>query len=198
MSRWKPAGEGYVMAIAMRGNMRFTAARKGGAGHIALQRKLDEVSESLFDMIVVKEIGPATALASRMLGDYATAADVVFMALDRAREEFALYNGAESPREWVLRYVAEEAVRRSAVQEPRRDCEASSRADVRAALHCLGPEPRLAVILKDVLGMTDETAAHISGVDAGSLRSRVAAAREWLSRHLTVGHGGPAADGALG
>lgn len=165
---------------------------------VEMERNLDQVSESLFDTIIVNEVGAATALANRMLGDYAMAADVVYAALDRAREEFDSYDGTESPRSWVLRYVANEAVRRSTMQEQRRECESVSQTDARAALQCLQPEGRLAVILTDVLGMTDETAADISGVDAGSLRGRVDAARDWLATHLSLSHRGPAIDGAMG
>lgn len=185
-------------AVVDRGLGSPASAVESAKKHLAIERNLDSVSDSLFDTIVVNEVGPATALANRMLGDYAAAADAVYVALDRAREEFGIYDGSESPRSWVLRFVAEEAVRRSTMQEPRRPCEDISQTDARAVLQCLGPEPRLAVILTDILGMTDETAAEISGVDERSLRDRVRTAREWLSRHLAIGHSGPAIGGAFG
>ena len=66
------------------------------------------------------------------------------------------------------------------------NCEDAPQADTEAALHCLGPEGRLAVILTDVLGMTDESAARISRVDLGTVRQRAAVARSWIARHLSL------------
>ena len=79
-----------------------------------VERALNEVTASLFHTIVKNEIGAAVTLATQMLGDSVAAADVVQLALSKARSEFDSYDGSDSPRAWVLGYVAAEAMRRSA------------------------------------------------------------------------------------
>ncbi len=162
------------------------AAVKRAQNMLKIERNLGKVSDSLFDTIVVNEVGPATALAARMLGDYRTATEAVHEAFERARSEFSSYDGSDSPRSWVLGYVAEEAVKRSSMQTASPRCEDDSQSDTEAALHCLRPERRLVVILTDVLGMTDEAAAHIARVDLGTVRQRAASARSWIARHLNM------------
>lgn len=176
-----------------------TAAVERARNMLEIERTLGKVSDSLFDTIVVNEVGPATALAARMLGDYRVATEVVHQAFERARSEFSSYDGSEKPRSWVLGYVAEEAVKRSSMQTSSPRCDEPSQSDTEAALHCLRPERRLAVILTDVLGMTDEAAARISRVDLRTVRHRAATARTWIARHLNMPERhGPATDGALG
>lgn len=182
-----------------------SAAVERARNMLEIERSLGKVSDSLFDTIVVNEVGPATSLAARMLGDFRMATEVVHSAFERARSEFGSYDGSENPRSWVLGYVAEEAVKRSVEEygqttSPR--CEGSSQpetSDTEAALHCLRPERRLAVILTDVLGMTDEAAARISRVDLTTVRHRAATARSWIARHLNMPErNGHAPDGAMG
>lgn len=151
-----------------------------------IERSLGHISDSLFDAIVANEIGPATSLAVRMLGDFATASEVVRSAFERAKSEFSTYDGSDSPQSWVFRYVAEEAVSRSSAQQVSPSCEDATRTDTESALRCLKPERRLAVILTDVLGMTDEAAASICRVDLSTIRRRAAAARWWIARHLSM------------
>lgn len=136
------------------------------------ERNVRQIADSLFDTIVVKEIGPATLLANRMLGDYATAADAVYVALDRAHAEFDSYDGIESPRTWVLRYVAEETLLRSAAQQAG-DRYGAGAKDALNPTTCLRPRHRLAVVLTDSLGMTEEAAATVAGVDVDVLRKRL-------------------------
>lgn len=182
------------------------AAVERARNMLEIEQTLATVSESLFDTIVANEVEPATALAARMLGDYREAAGTVHTAFERARDEFGAYDGTESPRSWVFGYVAAEAVRRSNMgfgrtrQNGPNGCEDASQPDTEAALHCLGAERRLAVILTDVLGMSDEAAAAISGVDLGTVRHRAATARSWIAHHLGRSeHNGQAtADGAPG
>ncbi len=166
---------------------------------LKIERNLGKVSDSLFDTIVANEVGAATALAARMLGDYRAATAVVHEAFKTARSEFSTYDGSESPRSWVLGYVAEEAVKRSSMQASSPRCDDQSQPDTEAALHCLRPERRLAVILTDVLGMTDEAAAGIARVDLRTVRRRASLARSWIARHLGMpDRHGPAPDGAMG
>lgn len=176
-----------------------SAAVERARNMLDIERTLGKVSDSLFDTVVANEVGPATALAARMVGDYRTATEVVHEAFERARTEFSSYDGAESPRSWILGYVAEEAVKRSSMQTLSLQCKDNSQSDTEAALHCLRPERRLAVILTDVLGMTDEAAARISRVDLGTVRQRAATARSWIARHLNMQEPHRnAADGAMG
>lgn len=175
------------------------AAVQRARNMLQIERTFGKVSDSLFDTIVVNEVGPATALAARMLGDYRIATEVVHDAFERARSEFSSYDGSDSPRSWVLAYVAEEAVKKSAQRTVSPRCEDDSQTDTEAALHCLRPERRLAVILTDVLGMTDEAAARIARVDLRTVRQRAAFARSWIARHLSMpDRHGMASDGAHG
>ena len=90
------------------------------------ERDLKQAADSLFETIVQNETGAATALATRMLGDYGNAADTVFVALENARRAFGEYDGVSSPREWLLGYVAEEAVLRSTMQTSTAGCDDES------------------------------------------------------------------------
>lgn len=81
---------------------------------VDVERAINEVTASLFQTIVKNEIGDAVTLATQMLGDSVAAAEVVQLAFDKARSEFDSYDGGDSPRAWVLSYVAAEAIRRSA------------------------------------------------------------------------------------
>lgn len=152
-----------------------------------IEENLGKVSDSLFDTIVANEVAPATALASRMLGDYRSATEAVHAAFQNARAEFSDYDGSENPRSWILGFVAEEAMSRSARESQHTGatgCENRDQEDTEAALNCLAPEGRLAVILTDVLGMTEEAAARISRVDLSTVRHRAASARTWIAQHL--------------
>jgi DNA-directed RNA polymerase specialized sigma24 family protein len=155
-------------------------AVKHARQRLDMERSLEQVSESLFDTIVKNEIGAATVLATRMLGNYEKAADTVFVALENARSEFGEYDGSSSPREWVLGYVAEEAVRRSTMQTSPARCDSESQHKTGETLQSLGPDRRLAVILTDVVGMTDEAAARISGIKLSTLRHSASVAQAWL------------------
>ncbi len=178
------------------------AAVERARNMLDIERTLDQVSDSLFDAIVANEVGPATSLAIRMLGDYPTATAVVHSAFERARSEFSSYDGSDSPRSWIFGYVAEEAVNRSTQDFGRASspgCEDATQSDTESALHCLKPERRLAVILTDVLGMTDEAAAKICRVDLTTIRQQAATARSWIARHLSMPERhAPGTDGAMG
>ncbi len=154
---------------------------------LRIERNLGKVSDSLFDTIVANEIGPATSLATKMLGDYRLATDAVHAAFEKARSEFSNYDGSENPRSWVLGFVAEEAITRSAHLEGHeiaKDCDKLDQQDTEAALHCLAPERRLAVVLTDVIGLTEEAAARVSRVDLNTIRQRASSARTWIAEHL--------------
>lgn len=77
-----------------------------------IEQALNQVTESLFDTIVANELDAATTLATQMLYDERAVADVVRTALERARADFDSYDGSDSPRSWVLGYVAAEAMKR--------------------------------------------------------------------------------------
>ena len=153
---------------------------------LELEQALTRASDSFFDTIVVNEIAPAFALALRMLKNYSEASDAVHVALERARANFSDFDGAEPPRSWLLGYVADEAVHRSARQGPQPGCDDHLQQSTESALHCLAPRHRLAVILTDVLGMTDGDAASVARVDMGTVRRQASSARVWLARHLAV------------
>lgn len=163
------------------------AAVERAKNMLKVERNLEKVSDSLFDTIVANEVGPATSLAARMLGDYRTATEAVHVAFEKARAEFGAYDGSDSPRAWVLSFVSDEAMRRSAENSQHAsaaDCDNPQQNDTEAALECLAPERRLAVVLTDVLGLTDEVAARISRVDLTTIRHRAASARSWIARHI--------------
>jgi hypothetical protein len=116
-----PGTQGTQDAMVMHGSRHATevhftsstAAVERAQFMLKIERTLGQVSGSLFDTIVANEVGQATSLATRMLGDYRSATETVQTAFERARAEFSSYDGAESPRSWILGYVADEAVRRS-------------------------------------------------------------------------------------
>jgi hypothetical protein len=80
----------------------------------------------MFETIVHNEIGAATVLATSLLSDPVDAADTVFVGLENARESFSEYDASNSMREWLLGYVAEEAVLRSTMQTSTAHCDDES------------------------------------------------------------------------
>ena len=162
---------------------------------LRVQRNLTRVSDSLFDTIEINEVGPATVLAYRMINNHASSFEAVRVAFERARADFAMYDGVESPRTWALSYVAEEAVKRSTMQSSSPGSTGPQRPGAEAILQRLEPERRLAVILIDVLGLTDEAAARVARTDTQALLQQVASARSELGDLWPTAHAGGSASG---
>jgi RNA polymerase sigma-70 factor (ECF subfamily) len=129
----------------------------------------------------------------RYLGDDAAADDLTQETYARALAALPRYRGESPVRTWLLsiaRRVAADDVRRSRRQRrpgppppPTAPDPVEARALAELVLR-LGPDRRAAFVLTQVLGLTYAEAAAACEVPVGTIRSRVARARESLVEQL--------------
>ncbi len=143
----------------------------------AREGSVERMSEDLFNVLVANELQRAHTLASRMFDDYRAAAATVHTAFSRARRQFSSYDGNISPMVWMLRHVADELQVKSLF---RNQTFPLTSGDAGRALATLPAGRRLAVILRDVLGLAQSDAAAIARIDETTLRRRIHAGRSQL------------------
>jgi len=132
------------------------------------------------------------------LGSPMIADDLTQDTYARAFESLHRFVGRSSARTWLLsiaRRVCADAVRASvrsrAVVAPVSERVGSDVADsvaVRALVAELEPERREAFVLTQVLGLSYAEAADVCSCPVGTIRSRVARARDQLVGHLDAGN----------
>jgi len=121
--------------------------------------------------------------------------DLVQETYARALRALPRFEGRTSGRVWLLaiaRRVCADAVRgaqRRRALEARwrregRPADASETVTIELLLDALAPERREAFVLTQVVGLPYATAAEVCGVPIGTIRSRVARAREELQASL--------------
>jgi RNA polymerase sigma-70 factor, ECF subfamily len=156
----------------------------------------DPVALSTFVRTTWSEVARlVTAVAGRDLAEDATQ-DAYF----RAIKALPSYRGESSARTWLLsiaRRAAIDAVRATA-RRRRLTGRLTARADVRVTvdiglddmtlteqlLRCLEPDRRTAFALTQLMGLSYTEAAVVCGCPVGTIRSRVARARDDLVRRL--------------
>jgi RNA polymerase sigma-70 factor (ECF subfamily) len=125
----------------------------------------------------------------RHLGGEADADDLTQEAYARALRALPRFRGESSARTWLLviaRRTVADAIRRSTRARRRVTDRAESVPDhagavaLDARLRELDPDRRAAFVLTQLLGLPYAEAAEVCGVPVGTIRSRVARAREQL------------------
>ncbi len=147
--------------------------------------------------------GPAVhRMLARVLGNWADAEDVAQEALLRAWRGLSGYRGAARFSTWLYRIALNEANRRLArearspalpledeVVDPRAGPpavveSAELEAQLERCLAELPPQYRVAVVLRDVEGLTNAEAAEALGLDVRNFKSRLHRGRMVLRRRL--------------
>lgn len=135
---------------------------------------------------------PAVQSLCRHLGDPDTADDLVQETYARMMRAFPNFRGDGSSRSWLLRIARNTCADATRVRKRRRtrdsfaelpdvaDGPASGWTEVTSVLQALSPERRQAFVLTQILDLPYQDAAEILDCPIGTVRSRVARAREDL------------------
>lgn len=142
------------------------------------------------------------------LGDRDDADDLTQETFLRAINALPSFRRESSARTWLLsiaRFTCADAVRRSvrqrrlvdrlATRRIEAEPDPSGRADLESSIATLTDDRRAAFVLTQILGMSYAEAAQICDCPVGTIRSRVARAREDLVEMVTGGEAGtPSSD----
>jgi len=133
------------------------------------------------------------------LSDRDRADDLTQETFLRAMTALRSYRGESSARTWLLsiaRHTVLDSYRRSARQRrltdrlmqrrPTEQADHAGRTELEALVEALAEDRRTAFVLTQVLGLGYAEAAEVCGCPVGTIRSRVARAREDLSGALTA------------
>lgn len=135
---------------------------------------------------------PAVQSLCRHLGDPDTADDLVQETYARMMRSLPGFRGDGSARSWLLRIARNTCADATRVRRRRRtrdafaevpdiaDGPASGWSEVTSVLRSLSPERQQAFVLTQILDLSYQDAAEILEVPIGTVRSRVARAREDL------------------
>ncbi len=135
------------------------------------------------------------ALAYRMLADRHAMDDALQDAYLRAFRSIGKFRGGSVISTWLYRIVYTSCIdhlrRRRPLEEltdaPSLDNEVDQSIDLARALEKLKPEHRAVVMLIDAQGFTYEEVARITGVPAGTVKSRLSRAHRILRESLGGG-----------
>ncbi|HET9444569.1 MAG TPA: RNA polymerase sigma factor, partial [Acidimicrobiales bacterium] len=166
------------------------------------------------DALLRRHVDRLHALCRRLLANEADAADATQEALMAVVRGLSGFDGRSAFSTWAYRVTTnaclDELRRRRRRPDPVAEDDlhggvragagppgdpldqALDRADLDAALRCLAPEFRAAVVLRDLLGLDYAAIAEILDVPPGTVRSRIARGRSALAATLTAGGAGPA------
>lgn len=141
---------------------------------------------------LTRETLPAVQSLCRHLGDPDTAEDLVQETYVRMMRSLPNFRGDGSARSWLLRIARNTCADATRVRRRRRTRDsfaeipdvaaapASGWSEVTSVLGALSPERRQAFVLTQVLDLPYQEAAEVLEVPIGTVRSRVARAREDL------------------
>ncbi len=135
------------------------------------------------------------ALAYRMLADRHAMDDALQDAYLRAFRSIGKFRGGSAISTWLYRIVYTSCIdhlrRRRPLEEltdaPSLDNEVDQSIDLARALEKLKPEHRAVVMLIDAQGFTYDEVARITGVPAGTVKSRLSRAHRILRESLGGG-----------
>lgn len=142
---------------------------------------------------LVRRTQPEVWRLCRRLGDAGSADDLTQETYARAIPALERFRGASSVRTWLLRVarntcadaVRRERRRRRPVPLPEEAApDHAPRTDLDALVAGLDPDRRSAFVLTQVLGLSYAEAAEVCEVPVGTIRSRVARARDDLVERL--------------
>ena len=162
---------------------------------IALAKAATQSTQAMTEL--VRATGPAVFRMCAALVDRPSAEDLTQETYLRAMRSLATFRGDSSPLRWLLtiarRVCAEEIAGRqrrrqleSRLRLERRDTsrEPTAQVELTDALDHLSAERREAFVLTVVTGLSYADAALVCGCPIGTIRSRVARARDDLARAL--------------
>ena len=170
---------------------------------------------SALDALLRRHADRLHAVCRRVLGNDADAADALQEAMIAIVRGLPRFDGRSAFSTWSYRVAtnvcldelrrrrrrpepvddqALEADGRDLADDPAAFVEAAgARADIDAALATLPPEFRVAVVLRDLVGLDYAEIAEVLGAPPGTVKSRIARGRAALADRL-VGNPDPAAD----
>ncbi len=179
--------------------------------HALIRRVLDGDPDQFQDLVRANERGVYN-LALRMLGNEQDALDASQEAFFRAWKNLASFRGDSRFSVWLYRLAgnvcldmlrragrrsessltAEDGEElplpdRSRAADPHGMLEQKElRAAVRAGLDALEPEFRQVLVLREIGGLSYEEIGQATGLEAGTVKSRIFRARRKLAAHLTA------------
>lgn len=164
---------------------------------LALARRAAAGEELAFEVLVRRHTDSVWRLAYGMLRDRGTAEDATQEVFVKAYRGLAEFRADSAFRTWLLaiahrtcldflRRARDEVVSLEQVRRERaRDADHATRVALQVAIGELPEDERQAFMLVDVLGLSREEAATVSGVPASTLKSRLARSHERLVAALT-------------
>ncbi len=174
-----------------------------GKGVSSAQAGVDEA----FDAVVEQFAPMAYNVALRILQNPADAEDAVQDAFVSAYRGFSRFHGQSKPSTWLYRivvnaalmkirkekrrakYLSEAPVEELTVQDKSNDPERAAvngelRRELERGMDSLPEDLRLAVILRDVQGFTNDEASETLGISVAALKSRLHRGRVQLRQYL--------------
>jgi len=169
----------------------------------ALLRDFLSGDADAFDILMSRHQDKIFALASRMTGNRHDALDATQEAFISAFRNAHRFKGDSAFSTWLYRIAINactDLLRRKKRQVPVADVETGRkpktvtddiplRVDLQRALEALTPDHREAVIMHDIGGYPYEEIATITGVQLGTVKSRISRGRKKLAE--TLEHRGP-------
>jgi RNA polymerase sigma-70 factor (ECF subfamily) len=148
-----------------------------------LARRAAGGADLAFEILVRRHTEAVWRLAYGMLRDHGAAEDVTQDVFVKAYQALARFRGEAAFRTWLLAIAHRtclDALRRRSAEvvplerarhERAREADQATRAALTAAVEALPEGERRAFLLVDVLGLSREEAAAVSGVPASTLKS---------------------------
>ena len=150
-----------------------------------------------FERLYRAHVGRVHALALRLTGDRARAAELTQDVFVRAWEKLAAFRGDSTLASWLHRLTVNELLQEARAGH-RRDTRAlamlrpeaapppdtEDRLDLERAIATLPPQARLVFVLHDVEGYRHEEIAQLTGNAPGTLRAHLHRARRLLMKAL--------------
>jgi RNA polymerase sigma-70 factor, ECF subfamily len=164
----------------------------------ALLRAFVKGDNDAFDELMRRHEDKIFALASRMTGNRHDALDATQEAFISAFKNAARFKGNSAFSTWLYRIAINactDLLRRKQRQIPTEDVELAGRltattddiaerVDIHRALADLGAEHREAVVMHDLGGFPYEDIAALTGVQLGTVKSRISRGRKKLAETL--------------
>jgi len=161
------------------------------AGLVARCRRGDRAA---FDALLARHRAHVVNLAYQMLGAADEAQDAAQEAFVKAFTRLKQFRGEALFATWLRRIAVNECLNRLARRRPVADVSAplgvspepvEEALAVRAAMQALSPPLRAALVLRELHGASYEDIARILRIPLGTVRSRLAAARDKLREMLS-------------
>ena len=172
-----------------------------------LLKRAQEGDSSAFHHLVDRYAQTLFGLAFSLLRDAADAEDVVQETFLGAWKGMRSFEGRSSVKTWLIRIAVRQAVKRTRYRQRRRAVSLEDqpealergfpvvgtapsakavdmRLDILDALEALSPEHRVAVVLRELEGMTYEEIAQALDIPQGTVESRLFRARQELRERL--------------